>query len=254
MDPAIKIKKDKTFGTIYKSEHIDAPLNGINGKLFHKFNFDFDLNQMNEEICLGLSKTKDFKVPTVPGQIPPALKTHDNEIFEFDATWNYSGDVDKFHGMDYQQIRKYLFYTKQITLPWYFILELKPNQFLEKTQDNNNWNETSNLFPYTKKSIESMPFQQIGRVVIYGSWPNSHVPCHRDHLPTSNYDHHINFNPGGYRPVYVYDSINNTKHYLPNDYHFYAYNTTDYHGVDPVTTFSYTVRVDGVYDLTKVNI
>lgn len=254
MHESIKVKKDEVFGTIYKSEHVDVPLNGINGQLFVNFDFDFDMQAMDEEICLGLSKADTFKIPTVPGQIPPALKTHANDLFEFDYLWNYVGDKEKFFGMDYQQIRKYLFYSKQISLPWYFILELKPNQFLQKTKSNSDWNKTSKLFPYTKSCIEQMPFKEIGRVVIYGSWPNSHVPAHRDYVPSKQSDNHINFNPGGYRPVYVYDSIKNEKHYLPQDYKFYAYNTTDYHGVDAVPTFSYTVRVDGTYDLTKVKL
>jgi hypothetical protein len=61
------------------------------------------------------------------------------------------------------------------------------------------------------------------------------------------FDHHINFNPGGYRSVFIYDSLNDNKIFLPKDYKLYAYNTSDYHGVDPLPHFSYTIRVDGKY-------
>jgi hypothetical protein len=54
-------------------------------------------------------------------------------------------------------------------------------------------------------------------------------------------------NPGGYRPVYVYDSKNNQKVYLDADSRLYAYNVRDFHGVDAVNRFSYTVRIDGEY-------
>jgi hypothetical protein len=254
MSNIVDVKQDEVFGTIYNLKHTDEPINGINGNPFVNFNnhCDFDLERIDEEICLGLSKIDTFKVPTVPGKIPPKLKSHEQEVYEYDVLYDYNGDVNKFKGMDYQQIRKYFFYKQEITLPWYFMIELKPNKLLTKTKDLEPWNDTSTLFPYTKYCIEQMPFKEIGRVVIYGSWPDSKVPCHRDHIPSKECDHHINFNPGGYRPVYIYDSVNNQKHYLPEDYKFYAYNTTDYHGVDSVSTFSYTVRVDGTYDLTKV--
>lgn len=254
MKNILDVKHDEKFGTIYNLKHTDQPLNGINQNNFIKFDdlCNFDLQQMDQEICIGMAKTDTFKVPTVPGKIPPALKSHQSQVYEYDILYDFDGDKSIFDGMDYQQIRKYLFYKKQITLPWYFMLELKPNKLATKTKDLEPWNQISELFPYTKQCIEQMPFTEIGRVVIYGSWPDSQVPCHRDGIPTKDFDHHINFNPGGYRPVYVYDSINNQKNYLPNDYKFYAYNTSDYHGVDPVNNFSYTVRVDGTYDLTKV--
>jgi hypothetical protein len=252
MSNIVDVKKDEVFGTIYNLKHVDEPINGINGNPFIKFNIDVDLKRMDNEICLALAKIDTFKVPTVPGKIPPKLKTHENDVYEYDVLYDYNGDKTVFKDMDYQQIRKYLFYKKRITIPWYFIVDLKPNTFANKTKDLEPWNDTSKLFPYTKYCIEQMPFTEIGRVVIYGSWPDSKVPCHRDHIPSKEFDHHINFNPGGYRPVYIYDSVNDQKHYLPDDYKFYAYNTTDYHGVDSVSTFSYTVRVDGTYDLTKV--
>lgn len=256
MSKIVDIKNDDTFGQIINLKHVDTPINGVNGLPFlslDKF-CNFDTERMDDEICLALAKTDTFKTPTVPGKIPPALKTHDNDVYEYDVLYDYDGDKTIFEGMDYQQIRKYLFYKQQITLPWYFVLDLKPNKFLTKNQDLEPWNEISNLFPYTKYCIEQMPFSEIGRVVIYGTWPDSKVSCHRDNIPSKEFDHHINFNPGGYRPVYVYDSINNRKLYLPKDYKFYAYNTSDYHGVDPVSNFSYTVRVDGKFDLTKVQL
>lgn len=256
MSEIVDIKKDDTFGTIYNLKHIETPINGINGNPFlclDKY-CNFDLQRMDDEICLGLAKTDTFKTPTVPGKIPPELKTHSNDVYEYDILFDYDGDKSIFEGMDYQQVRKYLFYKQKITLPWYFVLDLKPNKLLTKSEDLEPWNDTSKLFPYTKYCIEQMPFNEIGRVVIYGTWPDSKVSCHRDGIPTTEFEHHINFNPGGYRPVYVYDSVNKSKNYLPEDYKFYAYNTTDYHGVDPLQTFSYTVRVDGKFDLTKIKL
>jgi Rieske 2Fe-2S family protein len=146
------------------------------------------------------------------------------------------------------QRRKYLFFKHKTLLPWFFVLDLKSNTFFDRNLDLGPWNDIINQLPYTKQCIESLPFSQIGRVVIYGSWPEASVPCHRDWIPDGEFHHHINFNPGGYRPVYIYDPTTNTKHHLPNDYKLYAYQTTDYHGVDPLPYFSYTIRVDGIFN------
>ena len=95
-----------------------------------------------------------------------------------------------------------------------------------------------------------MPFKSLGVLWILGAWKGIGVSCHRD-LPSTNkkekIDNHINFNPGGYRPVYLYDPVQDKKVYVPEDYKFYAMNTTDFHGVDPLPHFSYTIRVNGVY-------
>ena len=84
MSKIVDIKQHETFGTIYNVKHTDDPINGINGKHFLNLNelCKFDMERINEEICLGLSKIDTFKVPTVPGKIPPTLKTHNDEVYE----------------------------------------------------------------------------------------------------------------------------------------------------------------------------
>jgi hypothetical protein len=244
-------KDDSNFGKLYNWEHSDTPIIGINGKHFLDFTSEnlYDFDKIDDEICLALAKSDLQKIPTVQGVMPPKLKTNmPNHDFENQVMYNYSGDRSVLSDLCTQGKRKYLFFKHKSLLPWYFILELKPNIFKTKNKDLYPWDDIINTMPHTKSFIESLPFKEIGRVVIYGSWPDSKVYCHRDNPPTENFSHHINFNPGGYRPVYVYDSINDKKYYLPRTHKIYAYNTTDYHGVDPVAHFSYTVRVDGIYN------
>ena len=244
-------RDDPDFGRVYDWEHESTPVAGIMGRPFVNFtpHYDWDWNRMDEEICLCLARTPLDKLPTVQGVMPPALQESEIDAqYENEVMWNYAGDREKFAGMDAQQKRRYMFYRHRALIPWYFILDLKPNVFLTKTQDLYPWAPVSDQMPYTRSCIQQLPFSEIGRVVIYGSWPEARVPCHRDQIPSAAFDTHINFNPGGYRPVYVYDSQQDRKHYLPSDHRIYAYNTTDYHGVDPLPYFSYTVRVDGIYN------
>lgn len=239
-------KKDPDFGTILTYEYDDLPPQGHNGKLFLDFTeyATFDFEKMDTEICLALSKVDLNKYPAVSGVMPPKLKYG---RFENEVMYNFTGDRDNLKGLSTMEKRKFLFFKHKTLLPWFFVIDLKPNLFFNRSNDDYPWSEFSELTPYTKQCIETLPFDSIGRVVIYGSWPQAAVPCHRDWLPDGVFHHHINLNPGGYRPVYIYDPITDNKHYLPETHKLYAYQTTDYHGVDALPHFSYTIRVDGVY-------
>lgn len=244
-------RRDQTFGTVYKYEHEDIPVQGWAGKPFIDFTSmcTGDLDIMDDELCQAMAKADLSKYPIVTGVIPPKLSQEYPVKFENTIMYEFDGDRGAFANMTPMERRKYLFFRYGSTIPWFFILDLKPNMFATKHHPINPWSDWAKQhIPYMIEQIESMPFDDIGRVVIYGSWPESTVPCHRDETPSATPPNHINVNPGGYRPVYVYDSIMNTKHYLPKQSKYYAYNVTDYHGVDAVSKFSYTVRVDGVFN------
>lgn len=236
-------KVDPVFGRVVKCEHEPLPLIGIDSKPFMdhtSYTKDWDMDRMDEELCMMMAMTPLDKYPKVVGSQPPRLKRGD---FEDEIMYDYTGK--SLEHLTVQQRRKYFHFRHKTVLPWFFILDLKPSRFDDKMNDNTPWVEGT---PYTKQCILQLPFKEIGRVVIYGSWAESTVPTHRDTLPTANPEQIINFNPGGYRPVFVYDSLKDKKHYLPQQYKAYSYNTSDYHGVDYLNTFSYTVRVDGKYE------
>ncbi len=248
-------RNDEIFGKIQKYAEDPTSPNGINGKLFVDFtdySKEVDFDMLDEEICLGLAKLDLTKYPMVHGVIPKKLQERElsgefesNALFEYDEK-----NKDILKNLSVMERRKFLFFKRRLIIPWFFILDLKPNMFRTKSQDLYPWSAESTFFPELRKCIEGLPFREIGRVVIYGSWTESRVPCHRDSISTAKFDHHVNINPGGYRPVYIYDPKSDTKHYLSENFKFYAYNTSDYHGVDPLPHFSYTVRVDGTYNDT----
>jgi hypothetical protein len=221
--------------------HFDNNIVGINGKPFVNFEIEGDMEWMDDEICMALAKADLTKLPMVAGEKPPGM---------YENRPPFEQDVEKEDWYDDHMVhRRYQIFKRKTDGPWMFIVDLKPNMFRTKDQDLYDWLPISNEMPYLKKFIsDKLPLKEIGRVVIYGSWSDSLVPCHRDSPSTEDFSHHINFNPGGYRPVYLYDPIEKTKKYLPEDYKFYAYNVTDYHGVDSLPHFSYTVRVDGKYN------
>jgi len=240
--------------------HQDSHILGINNLPFLNLSeyCIFDLEKMNDEICLGLAKHECNMLPTVSGQIPPDLHIGDirDKFYESEYIFYRADNIilEKTKNLSANQRRKYLFFKNKIIQPWSFIFTLKSNKFNNKTQSTSSWENFVDLdFPYTKHCIEQLPLIQIGRVVIYASYPYNLVPPHRDMPISAHKDHHININPAGYRPIYVYDTIDKTKYYLNNDIRMYAFNVRDYHGVDAVSNFSYTIRVDGQYTQEFLN-
>ncbi len=227
-------------------EHEQIPITGVkpDGYPFQNFTdytTSWDWNRLDNELCLMMSQADLSQYPKVSGPQPPELQY--GEFPREDTHDKYPLNIME---LTEQQRRKYLYFKRQSVLPWYFVINLKPAKFEKRAFDFYDWDSKYNV-PYTKECVEQLPFKEIGRVVIYASWATSVVPCHRDDPPSENYDQMITFNPGGYRPVYIYDSMRQKKRHLPEDWKAYSYNTTDYHGVDSVPHFSYTVRVDGQF-------
>lgn len=217
----------------------DLPLKGINGQAFKHFDVDADMSRIDEEVCRALAKADLDFIPNVYGDKPPDFPDEKGRPPLEDPT------IPNQEGMSTQESRKYRIFKRKIDIPWAWAIPLKPNRFKTRDQDITPWASIADQTPYTKHVIENkMPFSEVGRVMIYGSWAGSSVPCHIDE-PDGPYKLHINFNPGHYRPVYVWNPITKKKIYKPKDHIFYTFNILDYHGVDAVPHFSYTIRVDG---------
>lgn len=239
--------KIKTF------DYSEESINGIEGNPFIDFSsfLNFDFETLDEELCRFMAKNPPTKLPMVSGSVP---KDFAGIKFESEVLTGLDDKNRKeINNMSHNEARRYLLFKHKSFVPWAFILDLKPSSFLDKNIDNTPWSDFMDELPYTRKSIETLPFDEIGRVVVYGSWPSAIVPCHRDTFPSKIFDHHINFNPGGYRPVYLYDCLSKEKVYLPKNNLLYAYNTSDYHGVDSLPYFSYTIRVDGRLNKTAID-
>lgn len=214
-----------------------------------KLDFKYNLNDIDNEICILLSKANLSKYPSVMGPIPDNMKDPNfDEKLENEVIHKLPLEMqEEINKLNCMERRKYLFFKKDIIIPWFFVLDLKENKFKDRVYDLYDWDPITKQLPITMDLINKMPFDEIGRVVIYGSWPGAKVPCHKDSSIDAIVADQINFNPGGYRPLYIYDDKNNVKHYLPNDYNFYFFDTSKYHGVDSLPYFSYTVRIDGQF-------
>jgi Rieske 2Fe-2S family protein len=107
------------------------------------------------------------------------------------------------------------------------------------------------LLPKTVAFIESLPFEEIGRIVLFGIEANDHAPAHRDSEPGKalSIAQSISFAPHqGPRKkrFYVCDPKGGNKTVI--DAPIYWFNDADYHGVEADPFFRYSIRVDGVFD------
>lgn len=230
-------------------------------------------DELHSEICIGLAMARTYGFGRVVGTLPPdeAKKTGTDfyaeklrEIDKWDPEGRHRANIEYIfeHSDDPVAARentwKYCYFAMGAAIPWYFTYYLRRQTFLEKThftpirEDGTfrlEWEPGTELFAKTKKFIESLPFESIGRVLFFTTYPGVPVPTHRDYVVAPHKDHNINFFfGGGWRPSFVYDEVKDEKIYLPKGSTCYFFNNRDYHGVDPEPQFRYTLRVDGTFN------
>jgi hypothetical protein len=119
--------------------------------------------------------------------------------------------------------------------------------------------EAREVFPETVAFIESLPFVEIGRVVVFGLLANDHAPAHRDSEPGKALAlaQSISFEPSRCAPGAHGAADRHKRFYLaaPDgssevavEAPIYWFNDMDWHGVHADPWFRYSVRVDGIFE------
>ncbi|NUO47507.1 MAG: hypothetical protein HOV80_01480, partial [Polyangiaceae bacterium] len=108
--------------------------------------------------------------------------------------------------------------------------------------------EAKEVFPRTVEIIESLPFTEIGRVVLFGVEPNDHAPLHRDTEPgkAMGVAQSISIDPRGDKRFYLQNGEGDEPTVVGR--RVYWFNDMDFHGVLPDPYFRYSIRIDGVFD------
>jgi Rieske 2Fe-2S family protein len=143
----------------------------------------------------------------------------------------------------------YLKYRYGVYFPWkvcYHLLENDRWEDKHSGEGKDFTGEARRFFPRTVAFIESLPFEEIGRCVLFGIEANDHAPAHRDSEPGKalSIAQSISFAPHPGKRFYVCDTEGKNKTVI--DAPIYWFNDMDYHGVDPDPFFRYSIRVDGV--------
>lgn len=168
----------------------------------------------------------------------------------FDPTLKYEFGDETDHPLSKQQML-YLKYRYGVYFPWkvcYHLLENDRWEDKHSGADKDFAAEARALLPRTVAFIESLPFTEIGRAVLFGIEANDHAPAHRDSEPGKalTIAQSISFAPHAGKRFYVCDSEGGNKTIV--DTPIYWFNDADYHGVEADPFFRYSIRVDGVFD------
>jgi Rieske 2Fe-2S family protein len=145
----------------------------------------------------------------------------------------------------------YLKYRYGVYFPWkvcYHLLENDRWEDKHSGEGKDFTDEARRMFPRTVAFIESLPFREIGRCVLFGIEANDHAPAHRDSEPGKalSIAQSISFDPRGSKRFYVCDPAGESRTIVEAP--IYWFNDMDYHGVEPDPFFRYSIRVDGVFE------
>jgi len=173
----------------------------------------------------------------------------DPSVFDVAKRATYAFGDETEHPFNRAQER-WLAYRHGVYFPWKVCHHLLENDRWDDKHSGEGKDfseEAREVFPETVRFLESLPFEEIGRAVIFGLQPNDHAPLHRDTEPGE--------------ALAVAQSISlcpraNKRFYLQNDEkdeplvvgaRAYWFNDMDYHGVLADPFFRYSIRVDGVF-------
>jgi hypothetical protein len=215
------------------------------------------LAELDREMMQGLVKSKNCV-----HSVGKELTRGDAELSLYDFSYKCVGvaeselepsEMEFFATLNYIEKQKYLRMAKGAYHPWSVCLPLMtPSIWPEKMKIENKvvTEEAKQLFPKTLRWAFELPiFEAIGRIVILGVDPGQHVTCHRDFDPEKwpINDEFLMLSPRGTKKFYVYDPEKKEKHYLSPSIRTYVFHDLNYHGVDALPYFTYTVRIDGIY-------
>lgn len=155
---------------------------------------------------------------------------------------------------------KFLTALKKTPHPFWLIF-LRWNKRIENTGVYNksvaadcHWTEDAEHFPYLIELINQMPFNEIGRVILFMTESNNATVPHFDVLNQKQRQEKPNDDfiwfktKENSKTIYVYDPDSKLKHYPDQDKQFIWFNEMDYHGTDPVSHFSFSIRIDGRFN------
>jgi hypothetical protein len=219
-------------------------------------------DELHFECCKGLALTEQYKMAMYPGELHISEKQKGKISFsemlykltDYDPNRVHSQNLDeiiKTAENPRQAIYKYMYFCMGADIPWFFALYLRNQDFSKKlTTPEILWTDVAKkYFPKIVEYVEKLPFQTVGRVLFFTTYPNAGVTAHRDYYIESHRDQNINlFFSGGWRPSFIWDDVNEKKIYLEKGSTSYFFNNRDYHGVDSEPNFRYTLRVDGVFN------
>ena len=167
-----------------------------------------------------------------------------------EAQWRETSFGDETdHPLTAKQIR-FLTYAHGVYFPWKVCLHLLENDRWDDKHHSSDKQFTAiaeSLFATTTAFVRSLPFKEVGRVVLFGLLPNDHAPAHRDSEPGRDLvvAQSMSLCPRGDKRFYLTDPDHDEEVVVRS--RAYWFNDMDYHGVKADPFFRYSIRIDGLY-------
>lgn len=174
----------------------------------------------------------------------------DPAAFDASKRASYTFGDETPHPFTRAQMR-WLAYRHGVYFPWKVCYHLLENDRWEDKHSGAGkdfGDEARDVFPKTVAFIESLPFSEIGRVVIFGLEPNDHAPLHRDTEPGAalGVAQSISICPRGDKRFFLQNAPDAAPTVVTA--RAYWFNDMDYHGVLADPFFRYSIRVDGAFE------
>lgn len=219
--------------------------------------------QLHAEVCHGIAVSQWHKRFVSSGV---ADKFRHREITPY--LMNVESNLDEtalkyFQSLtDTDQRIKFLNAYGPIPHP-FWVIYLRNNRRIERTGILNKsvgadcqWTADSENFPNLVEFIKSMPFAEIGRVIIFMTEANNSTLPHFDDIeryvrPSDDFVW-FTTKPNS-KKIFVYDTVSDQKFYPDHDKKFIWFDEMNYHGTDSVDHFSFSVRIDGCFSQTVKN-
>lgn len=115
--------------------------------------------------------------------------------------------------------------------------------------DNCKWTENAKYFPETIRFIESLPFQEIGRILFFITEPENETLIHYDggspEARQKTNTEMIYFRPGLKKKIFIWDEDKQLRYPITSCASYW--NDLDWHGTDPTPGKSFSLRIDGIF-------
>jgi hypothetical protein len=214
---------------------------------------DDDWDDIYFEICLGMAKSDNiFPLSYYPkDQVywphhPEPIKLMQDVKYEKLSDrqkmivklldWKHKFRFLKFYSGLYFSENQTLFLTKT---------DDPVSGYHEREQSTEFTDEAKENFPTTIKMLsDSGIFEKLGRVIIWGQDPFQPVLTHKDQVGVKT-DYFLHINPFKNKKFFVFDESTGKKHYT-DAHRVIMFNNADWHGCDPQTHFSVSLKVSGI--------
>jgi len=212
-----------------------------------------ELKLLEKEICLGIAKSKinagvygpgvreEEKFKSVIGLIRKYAQTgnpQDREIISTMSLDQLSVFFKLYEGM---------YSASTVVYIRDFIDKKSLTAYQKKAREDSTYStDNAQHFPNLLKWIDKLPFVEIGRVIFFIHEHGCDLPIHKDgpkYVPHQN--EFLWLNPCGKKMFFIYDDETGVKHYVDTTAAFF--NDLDEHGGDPVSTMTWSLRIDGKF-------